>query len=112
MLGIYSWWIVINILFLIHIITKQDLLNYVFVESGYSGNREYFKLGKFEVSQHLGKTFHVRSNGINSYSEDWNTIKDLDIYYKQWSHEQLEKISSRINKLLQDQRTIINTLYL
>lgn len=81
-------------------ITKQDLLNYGFVESGYSGNREYFKLGKFEVSQHSGKTFHVRSNGINSYSKDWNTIKDLDIYYKQWVKQRLQKLIKQNKSIL------------
>ena len=81
-------------------ITKQDLLNYGFVESGSSGNREYFKLGKFEVSQYLGKTFLVRSNGINSYCKDWNTIKDLDVYYKQWSKQRLQKLIKQNKSIL------------
>lgn len=81
-------------------ITKQDLLNYGFIESGSSGNREYFKLGKFEVCQHLEKTFHVQSNGINPYSEDFDTIEELDTYYKQWVKQRLQKLIKQNKSIL------------
>lgn len=81
-------------------ITKQELLNYGFVESGSSGNREYFKLGKFEVCQHLEKTFHVQPNGINPYSKDFDTIEELDAYYKQWVKQRLQKLIKQNKSIL------------
>lgn len=84
-------------------ITKQDLLNYGFVESGYSGNREYFKLGKFEVCQHIeNTTFHVEPNGINPYSKDFDTIEELDAYYKQWVHKKLQKLVKQEKGILKE----------
>lgn len=81
-------------------ITKQDLLNYGFIESGSWGNREYFKLEKFEVCQHLEKTFHVKPNGINPYSKDFDSIEELDVYYKQWAKQRLQKLIKQNKSIL------------
>jgi hypothetical protein len=83
-------------------IAKQDLLNYGFIESGSSGNREYFKLGKFEVCQHLGETFHVQPNGVNPYSKDFDTIEELDAYYKQWATKKLQKLVKQEKGILKE----------
>lgn len=99
-MAMYNWWIVISVLFLAYMITKQELLNYGFVESGYSGNREYFKLGKFEVCRHLEKTFHVQPNGISPYSKDLDTIEELDAYYKQWAKQRLQKLIKQDKSIL------------
>lgn len=83
-----------------HMITKQELLNYGFIESGSWGNREYFKLGKFEICQHLEKTFHVQPNGVNPYSKDFDTIEELDTYYKQWAKQRLQKLMKQNKSIL------------
>lgn len=82
-------------------ITKQDLLNYGFVESGSWGNREYFKLGKFEICQHIeNTTFHVQPNGVNPYSKDFDTLEELDAYYKQWATKKLQKLIKQNKSIL------------
>lgn len=83
-----------------HMVTKQELLNYGFIESGSWGNREYFKLGKLEVCQHLEKTFHVQPNGVNPYSKDFDTIEELDSYYKQWAKQRLQKLIKQNKSIL------------